>query len=222
MKELKRRIGLGGVIAISISAMLGSGIFVLPGIAVMSTGPSIWLAYLLSAICVLPAALSKAELATAMPTSGGTYVYLNRTFGPVIGTVAGLGLCLSLLLKSSFALVGFGAYLGELTHHPLRIVSLILLAVIVVINILGVGKVSKALGLVVTTSLIGLFILSISGFMKVDPENLTPFLSKGFGGLMSTTALVFVSFAGVTKVAAIAEEIKDPEVNLPREFYGPF
>ena len=60
--------------------MLGSGIFVLPGIAAGKTGPSIWLAYLLAAIFILPAALSKSELATAMPTSGGTYVYIERTF----------------------------------------------------------------------------------------------------------------------------------------------
>ena len=70
--------------------MLGSGIFVLPGIAAAQTGSSIWLAYLLAAICILPAALSKSELATAMPSSGGTYLYIERTFGPIFGTIAGL------------------------------------------------------------------------------------------------------------------------------------
>ena len=113
MKTLERRLGLGSVIAISIAAMLGSGLFVLPGIAVGYTGPSVWLAYLAAGLCVLPAALSKAELATAMPESGGTYVYIDRTFGPLAGTIAGLGLWLSLLLKSAFALVGFGAYLDH-------------------------------------------------------------------------------------------------------------
>ena len=96
--------------------MLGSGIFVLPGIAAAKTGSSIWLAYLLAAVCILPAALSKSELATAMPSSGGTYVYIERTFGPIFGTISGIGLWLSLLLKSSFALVGFGAYLTVLTQ----------------------------------------------------------------------------------------------------------
>ncbi|HIA01737.1 MAG TPA: amino acid permease, partial [Myxococcales bacterium] len=71
-----------GVLAISISAMLGSGIFVLPGLAAGMTGPSVWLAYIVAGVCVLPAALSKAELSTAMPTSGGSYVYIERTFGP--------------------------------------------------------------------------------------------------------------------------------------------
>ena len=69
--------------------MLGSGIFVLPGLAMAKTGPSVWIAYLLASLCVLPAALSKAELATAMPTAGGTYVYVERAFGPLVGAIAG-------------------------------------------------------------------------------------------------------------------------------------
>jgi APA family basic amino acid/polyamine antiporter len=52
--------------------MLGSGLFVLPGLAASKTGAAVFLAYIFAGLCVLPAALSKAELATAMPTSGGT------------------------------------------------------------------------------------------------------------------------------------------------------
>ena len=59
-----------------------------------------------------------AELATAMPASGGSYVYLERSFGPWFGTVAGLGLWASMWLKSAFALLGFGAYLSVLVTLP--------------------------------------------------------------------------------------------------------
>ena len=110
MKKLQRTLTLPTAIAISIGGML-SGIFVLPGIAVGITGSSIWLAFLVAALCILPAVLSKSELATAMPKSGGTYVYIERAFGPLFGTVSGLGLWLSLLLKSAFSLVGLSAYL---------------------------------------------------------------------------------------------------------------
>ena len=106
LRKLEPTVGLLSVVAISLSAMLASGIFVLPGLAAAKTGPSIWLAYLLAGLGVLPAALSKAEMATAMVASGGTYVYLDRVFGPLAGTVAGLGLWDALLLKSSFALMG--------------------------------------------------------------------------------------------------------------------
>ena len=55
-------------------------------------GAGIWLAFIVAAAVVLPAAISKAELASGMPSSGGSYVYLERTYGPMIGTISGLGL----------------------------------------------------------------------------------------------------------------------------------
>lgn len=215
MEKLERRLGLGGVVAISISAMLGSGIFVLPGLAAGFTGASVFLAYLAAGLCVLPAALSKAELATAMPTSGGTYVYLDRTFGPLMGTISGLGLWLSLLLKSAFALLGFGAYLIVLADVPLRPMALALLGVVVVLNMRGVKKVGQAQIVVVGISLAGLGALTIMGATKFDPSRLEPLFSDGTGGFLLAVSFVFVSFAGVTKVAAIAEEVRDPERNLP-------
>ncbi len=71
-KTMQRSLGLPAVVAVSISAMLGSGIFVLPGLAAAHTGPSMFLAYLLAGVLVIPAAVSKSELGTAMPASGGT------------------------------------------------------------------------------------------------------------------------------------------------------
>ncbi len=215
MKKLERSLSLWSVIAIGIGGMLGSGIFVLPGLAAAKTGPSVWLAYLLAGVCVLPAALSKSELATAMPTSGGTYVYIERAFGPLFGTISGIGLWLSLLLKSSFALVGFGAYLAVLANFPLRPIALTFLLLILILNILGVKKVGNVQMLVVSLSLIGLGLLLLFGIPEIDPLNLKPAFINGKLGLVSATAFVFVSYAGVTKVAAIAEEIKNPERNLP-------
>lgn len=219
MKKLERSLSLTTVIAISIGGMLGSGIFVLPGLAAAKTGSSVWLAYLLAAVCILPAALSKSELATAMPSSGGTYVYIERAFGPAFGTIAGIGLWLSLLLKSSFALVGFGAYLSILVNIDLgltKFVSLIFLALILLLNIFGVKKVGKVQIVIVTISLITLTLILIFGLPKVKPYLLDPFLTQGNYGLVSTIAFVYISYAGVTKVAAIAGEIKNPSKNLPR------
>lgn len=215
MKKLERSLSLWSVIAIGIGGMLGSGIFVLPGLAAAKTGPSVWLAYLLAGLCVLPAALSKSELATAMPTTGGTYVFIERAFGPLFGTISGIGLWLSLMLKSSFALVGFGAYLIVLADLPLIPISLTFLFLILILNIFGVKKVGTVQMAIVSLSLIGLGILLIFGIPEVLTENLKPALTDGNYGLVAATAFVFVSYAGVTKVAAIAEEIKDPGRNLP-------
>ena len=216
LKKLDRSISLTGVIIISISGMLGSGIFVLPGIVYPVTGDSLWIAYLVASLGVLPTVFSKSELSTAMPTSGGTYIYIERTLGPLMGTIAGLGLWISLLLKCSFALIGFGAYLSIFTTVDITYTALTLLGLITVLNILGIGKVTGTLFIVViisTFSLSGIFFFSLPSF-NFDHGPLS--MPHGFGGLFSTAATVFISYAGVTKIAAIAEEIKDPSNNLPK------
>ncbi|RME14818.1 MAG: universal stress protein [Bdellovibrio sp.] len=216
MKKLERQLGLSAVIAMGIGASLGSGIFVLPSVALAHTGPSVWLAYLLAGLCIIPSSLSKAELATAMPSSGGVYVYIERTFGPMAGAIAGLGLYLTLLLKNAFALVGFGAYLSVFTDIPVVVTALSFLALMVVINILGVGKVSKILVLIVGVSVVTLVGLSVQGFWVLEPLHMEPLFPKGTYQFFYTLCLVFVSYAGVTKLVAVSEEIKNPEKNLPR------
>jgi len=219
MKKLNRTLTLPAIIAISIGGMLGSGIFVLPGIAAAKTGSSIWLAYLIAALLIVPAALSKSELATAMPKSGGAYVFIERAFGPLFGTISGLGLWISLLLKSSFALVGLGAYfiiVSDITSVPIEYFSVIFLVFIVFLNILGVKKVGKIQIGIVTISLLGLSSLLLLGLPRVESELLNPFLLNGDYGLISTIAFVYISYAGVTKVAAIAGEVQNPSKDLPR------
>ncbi len=215
MKKLERSLSLVYVVAIAVAGMLPSGLFVLPGLAAAKTGPSIWLAYLLAGFCVLPAAISQAELATALPTSGGAYVYIERAFGPILGTISGLGLWISLLLKSSFALVGFGAYLMVLADVPIKVVALAFLLLIMFLNIIGVKKVGKVQLAIISLSIAGLVPLVIYGLVTFDYDLLQPAVTHGSKGLITATAFVFVSYAGITKVAAIAGEIKNPNRNLP-------
>ena len=217
MKKLERKLTLSSIIAISIAGMLG-GVFVLPAIAAAKTGSSIWLAFLIAAICILPAVLSKSELATAMPASGGAYVYIERALGPLFGTISGIGLWISLILKSAFALVGLGAYLLVLINiSPIYIkyFSIIFLTLIMFLNIFGVKKVGKVQLIIVSLSLIGLISLLFLGIPQVDNKLLSPFLNSGKNGFISTVAFVFVAYAGVTKISAIAGEIRNPSKNIP-------
>lgn len=217
MKDLKRQIGLSSVIAISIAGML-SGIFVLPGIAAAKTGSSIWLAFLIAATCILPAVLSKSELATSMPKSGGAYLYIERAFGPIFGTISGLGLWMSLILKSSFSLIGFGAYLLVLININIlyiKYIAIICLFLIMGINILGVKKVGRIQIIIVTISLISLICILLIGLPLINQDLLTPFISKGRNEFISTIAFVYIAYAGVTKITAIAGEVKYPNRNIP-------
>ena len=215
---LVRTLSLPSAIAISIGGML-SGIFVLPGVAFGITGPSVSLAFLVAGICIIPAVLSKAELATAMPKSGGTYVYIDRAFGPLFGVVSGIGLWLSLLLKSAFSLVGLSAYLHvlvELDSFYTTIVAIVSLLLVLVLNLFGVKKVGSAQLAIVGVSVTSLVVLIALGVNSVSAVSPTEFLSDGTLGFFGGVAFLYISYAGVTKIAAIAGEISEPEKNLPR------
>lgn len=218
MGKLQRTLSLPGAIAVSVGGML-SGIFVLPGLAVGITGSSVWLAFLIASLCILPAVLSKSELATAMPKSGGTYVYIERAFGPLFGTIAGIGLWLSLLLKSAFSLVGLSFYLYvlvEVDESFTKYIALLALLLIVVLNVFGVKKVEKTQLIIVSVSVLSLIAVVFLGVNTFDAALMTPAFSSGGSGFIAGVAFLYISYAGVTKIAAVAGEIKNPEKNLPR------
>ena len=221
-KTLKRSVGLAGVVIISLSAML-PGIFVTPTFAAEIMGAGIWLAFIIAAAVVLPAAISKAELSSGMPSSGGSYVYLERTYGPLVGTISGLGLWASFLLKSGFALIGFSAYFIAVTTYfnvdmEMMVLSMSALVLITIVNILGVKKV-KAIQTPVLFVTLGMLLLTcVMAFFADDFDGGRPVkaaFDTDLWTLAETSAFVFVAYAGVTKVAAIGGEVKDPEKNLP-------
>ena len=224
--QLERSLNLIGVVIISLAAMIGSGLFVLPSFAAEIMGPGIWLAFLLAAIVMLPGAVSKSELSSTMTESGGSYVYIERTFGPILGTISGLGLWASFLLKSAFALIGFSAYMYAVTTYfdidaNSLTVALSALVLITILNIFGIKKVKSVqtpilaftTGLLVIICIIQLFdgnmdfSRPIDGAVDVSKNN--PKL------LAESAALVFVGYAGIIKVGAIGGEVKEPQKNLP-------
>ncbi|MBT7275253.1 MAG: amino acid permease [Woeseiaceae bacterium] len=230
-ETLERKLGLFSVVILSLSAMLGSGLFVLPSLAMMELGGGdsplggIWLAYLFAGLVILPGAISKSELASAMPSSGGAYVYIEKTFGPIIGTISGLGLWANFMLKSAFALIGFRAYLWVLEgileiSINLDYAVMIMLALIVGVNILGAKSIKKVQTPVVLVSVIYLICLCFWALATTELNWDAALSRDAFGAdwnsFSSTAALVFVSYIGVTKLAAVGGEIKNPSQNMPK------
>ena len=221
-QRLKKELGLFDVFAVSTGAMFSSGFFLLPGLAFAKAGPAVVLAYLFAGVLILPAMFSKAELSTALPRAGGTYFFLDRSLGPMAGTVGGLGTFLALTLKTAFALIGIGAYAAFFVELPIKPVAIALTVVFVVINILG-AKETTALQrwlVIVLLSIMALFIVQGLVFVIGQPietttARFTPFLAFGSAGLLSTVGFVFVSYAGLTKVASVAEEVRNPDRNVP-------
>ncbi|ELZ98111.1 transporter [Haloferax mucosum ATCC BAA-1512] len=220
MKELERDLGLPSVLAISVGAMIGSGIFILPALALEIAGPAVILAYALAGLLVVPAALSKSEMATAMPEAGGTYIYIERGMGPLLGTIAGIGTWFSLSFKGALALVGGVPYLLLLFDLPLKPVALGLAAVLILINVVGAKQTGRLQVAIVVVMLAALGWFAAGSAPTVQSANYANFFADGVGGLLAATGLVFVSYAGVTKVASVAEEVENPGRNIPLGILG--
>ncbi|WP_253737476.1 amino acid permease [Halohasta salina] len=109
-QELAKDLTLTSALTIGIGTMIGAGIFVLPGTAVEQAGPLAAGAFVLGGFIAIFTALSASELGTAMPKSGGAYFYINRSLGPMFGSIAGWGNWIGLTFASAFYMFGFGEY----------------------------------------------------------------------------------------------------------------
>jgi len=223
MKEkLSKKLKLFDVYAVSTGAMFSSGFFLLPGLAALETGNSVFLAYLAAGILILPSMLSVAELSTAMPKAGGAYYFLDRSLGPMIGTIGGLGSWFALIFKSSFALIGMGAYLTLFVDVPMLPLALVLTLAFGLLNIFG-AKETAILQRILVAALVlimAFFLIQGLNYIYLGSEVLPVlkdenFFTNGVNGFISTIGLVFVSYAGLTKVASIAEEVQNPDKVIP-------
>jgi basic amino acid/polyamine antiporter, APA family len=215
-QRLKKQLGLWDVYALATGATLSSGFFLLPGLAAVGAGSALPLAYLLGAAILSPGLLSTVELATAMPRAGGIYYFLDRSMGPLVGTIGGFGTWIALILKSAFALIGVGAYLQIfLPDVPMGPVAGGFAVFFGIVNLFG----SKNSGSFQVVLLIGLLILLAwftgMGAFQMELRNFDGLWDSGSAGIISTAGLVIVSYMGLTKVASVAEEVQDPERNLP-------
>jgi basic amino acid/polyamine antiporter, APA family len=214
---LKKSLSGLDVFCIASGAMISSGIFILPGIAFEAIGPAVFLAYMLAGILALMGALAIIELSTAMPRSGGDYYYIERSLGPLAGTISGCLSWFALSLKTAFALFG----LAEVVHITLGVdVTLCgILATIffVIINIIG-AKAAAVLEVIMVIGLLlllGLFIFS--GVSHISVSNFEPFFNENGNrmAIFAVAGMVFVSFGGLLKVSSISEEVKQPRRNIP-------
>jgi len=214
--KLKKDLTLFGVFAVATGTTLSAGFFLLPGLAFSQSGPAVVLAYLIAALMMVAPMFCKVELATAMPKAGGNYFFLDRSLGPLAGTIGGLGSWLAMTLKASFALVGMGAYISLFfADTPIVALAIILALVFGFVNLMG-AKATTRFQIVMVIGLLGILIwFLLQGSFSIDYSRFDGFFEKGGSSIMATAGLVFISYAGVTKVASVAEEIDNPQRNLP-------
>ena len=213
--KLKKGLGLLDVFCIAAGAMISSGLFVLPGIASAKVGPALFLSYILASFIAMPTIFSKAELVTAMPKAGGDYFYISRSMGSVAGVIGGLSSWFSLSLKAAFALIGMAAYLKLVVPFNVKPVALVLCLVFVALNLIGIKQAAKTQVILVLGLLAALLFFIFFGFPAIRIERYTPFVPFGISSVFAAAGFVFISYGGVTKIASVAEEIKNPGRNIP-------
>lgn len=219
-EDLKRDLGFWGALTVGAGTMIGAGIFLLAGTALALTGPAAIFSYLIAAVICMITAASAAELATGMPTSGGDYYFVSRSLGPALGAISGIGIWLSLTVAIAFYLVGMGEFLAQISPVAPLVGAIVGGVLLVTLNVVGAKESGRAQIVVVVSLVVILAVFIAVGAFNVEPTNYTPFFPFGGQPILSTTALVFVSFLGFVKIAAVAEEVQDPDRNLPRTLIG--
>ncbi len=223
-KSLKKTLGTKEVFSVAAGAMISSGLFVLPAVIFLKTGPAILTGYFLASLCIIPSMFSKTELATAMPRSGGVYFFVNRSFGTMLGSFSGFASWFSLSLKSAFALVGIGVFLEPLlpVYDPnmVKIIAVGCTLLFTFLNLFSVKESGRMQVIMVGFLLSVLLAFSFLGMSHVDLHHLQPFAPRGWHSVFMATGMIFISFGGLTKVASIAEEIKDPKKSIPAGIFG--
>jgi len=231
--KMKKELGLFAVYAVSTAGLLSSGVFILPGLLTFYAGSAAPLAFVLAGLLMVPALLAMAELSTALPRSGGPYYFLDRALGPMVGTVGGIGTYLALVLKTCFAFIGLAGYLailfaiGDDAMAPYReLVAIGLTVLFASLNILGAKETTRLQNILMVSIAAVLAYFIVEGLVDVTTkvgfdaarERFDPLLNpkRSYHGVVYATGLVFVSFAGLVKLASVSEEVANPERNLPR------
>jgi amino acid transporter/mannitol/fructose-specific phosphotransferase system IIA component (Ntr-type) len=219
------KLNLWDIFCIATGAMISSGLFVLPAIAYRHSGPSIILAYFLAGLLMIPSIFSKSELLTAMPKAGGTYFFIERSFGPFLGIFGGLSHWFSISLKSAFALIGIGTFLEYFYpsvsvgdphfYFQVKLIAVGFCVFFVIINLFSIKLTARLQNIMVIFLLSACAVYVFFGFSEIKFANFSPFLPQGINPLISVIGLVFISYGGLTKVTSIAEDTKNPSRTIP-------
>lgn len=227
-RQLKREVGVFGAVFLGLGSILGSGVFVALGLGAGLAGPAVLLAIVAAGLLALCNGINSAQLAANHPTSGGTYAYASRWFGPRLGFTAGWLFLLAKSASAATAALAFGGYLNFMLgkqSHP-AVPALIAIAGVTILILLGIRRTNLVNVAIVSVTILGLLAFMLPGF-GIMLQGLAPVGNfKPFWGvegsteplwpaMFEATALMFVAFTGYGRVATLGEEIRDPRKSIP-------
>lgn len=237
---LKRALGALDLTLLGIGAIVGAGIFVLTGVAAARyAGPAIVLSFVVSGFACAMAALCYAEFAAMIPVAGSAYSYSYATMGELVGWIIGWDLVLEYAVGAAAVAVGWSGYLTVILHGlgihlpvaltnapgsaPGAIINLPALLIVLVITYvlyIGISESARINSIIVAVKLSVIAAVIVVGAFFVEPKNWTPFAPMGWTGVMKGAAVIFFAYIGFDAVSTAAEEVVEPNRDLPRGILG--
>jgi basic amino acid/polyamine antiporter, APA family len=238
--SLNKALGPFDLTMLGIGAIIGTGIFVLTGVAAAKhAGPALILSFILSGLACVFAALCYSEFASTVPVSGSAYTYSYATFGELIAWILGWDLILEYGLASSAVASGWSGYFQGLLagfgiHLPTAITSaynpvkgtfvdvpaILIVLLITFLLTRGVRESARLNSIMVVIKIIVVLLFIVVGVKFVKPENWSPFMPFGFHGIATGAATVFFAYIGFDAVSTAAEEVKNPQRSMPIGIIG--
>lgn len=231
LEKLKRDLGVWGAASIGIGAIIGTGIFVLLGVAAGLAGPAVIFSFIIAGLTALFTGISSAELSSFIFEEGGSYIYTTRAFGKFPGFVIGWIKSFDYIVGSSAVSIGFASYFTYFLHLPPLQSTIVTIAtiwpiILTILNLKGMREASGAnnalVALKVSALLLFIFVGAFFLFSNHDLSNYHPFFPKGLNGMFSGAAIIFFAFIGFNTITMISEEVKDPGKNIPKAVFLSF
>ncbi|MBL4634607.1 MAG: amino acid permease, partial [Kofleriaceae bacterium] len=220
--ELKRSLSLTDVVALGINGVVGTGIFLLPGIAAGMMGPASILTLLFAGLLSFLIALCFAEVGSQFRGTGGAYLYALRVHGETSGFFVGW-MVLVVTISSWAAMVNGLAdtvaanYLPSIASGPERVVAILgFMAVLTAINLRGAKVGALVSNLFTAAKLIPIAVFIGWGVFYIDFSHFTPFAPMGFGGdFFSASLIILYAFVGFEALVVPAGEMSNPRRAVP-------
>jgi len=216
-KKLERSIGLIGSAATLVGYVVGASIFILPGELASTTGPALFVSFLIASVPALLSCFVTAQIGCAYPESGAPYVAASRNLSPFWGFMLVWSLLTGATIGIPLIAYSFADYLAFFIDDlDTKAVALGTVVFFAVINLLGARISVKAQALMVVGFVFALLVFGLGGLPRVSLANLTPLFPHGFGPVLGAAIPAYFSFVGFSMIADLAGEIDRPGWTIPR------
>lgn len=220
-QELKRQLGLGKCLILSIGGCLGVGIFAYTGTGIYYAGVSTPLAFLIAGILAMYLYVPSMYLGSAIPATGGSYMYVSRFVHPFAGFLQILCSLIGALNIAVFAMT-FAAYFAAIV--PSANSTLVAIAVLVLLSVVGTfgAKASTSMqNIVVICTLLALAVFVFFGFGSIKAEyiSLEQVLDSDLIGMLAAVAILRYTLQGSAVVMSLGDEVENPTRNIPLAFF---